>query len=424
MTASDGERGPAGFTALLRRRAFRTLLAGQTISSLGDWMGTVALMALVLELSGSSTAVGGILALRLLPGAIGGPLAARAASRWDRRRTMVAMDLMRAGMIAFVPLIEQLWWIYLWAFALEVASLVFLPARDASIGDLVDEDDLPLANGLVLGTSYGTIPLGAALFSIVAALPVGALLGRAYALVFFVDALSFLWSAALIARLTGLSRVSPTDADGEHHDLRFREAFTIPLVRAVMPATIAVACGLGALFSLGIVFVRDVLHASDAEFGVLIALFGLGAVAGLQLLRSATDVDPLRATRTGVGVLGGVVAGFSLAPTVWLAYLGAVAFGAAATWTIASGMGALQSQLDGTDRVLAFTAFHVVIRLGLALSAIAAGLAGELVGKVEWPVFGTLEPARVVLLCAGTLVLLSAVRVTMPPEAAAGGRTA
>ena len=184
----NSPREPAGFTALLRRRPFRTLLVGQTISSLGDWMGTVALMALVLDQSGSSTAVGGILALRLLPGAIGGPLAARAASRWDRRRTMVAMDLTRAGMVALVPLVEQLWWIYIWAFSLEVAGLVFLPARDASIGDLVDDEDLPLANGLVLGTSYGTIPLGAALFALLAALPVGALLGRGYALVFFVDA--------------------------------------------------------------------------------------------------------------------------------------------------------------------------------------------------------------------------------------------
>ena len=73
MSGMNSPREPAGFTALLRRRAFRTLLVGQTISSLGDWMGTVALMALVLDQSGSSTAVGGILALRLLPGAIGGP---------------------------------------------------------------------------------------------------------------------------------------------------------------------------------------------------------------------------------------------------------------------------------------------------------------------------------------------------------------
>jgi len=58
------------------------LLVGQTVSALGDWMATFAVIALVYQQSGSSTAVGGILALRLIPAALGGPLAARAASRW------------------------------------------------------------------------------------------------------------------------------------------------------------------------------------------------------------------------------------------------------------------------------------------------------------------------------------------------------
>ena len=81
---------------LLRPGGYRTLLIGQTASALGDWMVTFAFIAIVYQQSGSPTAVGGILALRLLPAALGGPLAARAASRWDRRRTMVSMDLLRA----------------------------------------------------------------------------------------------------------------------------------------------------------------------------------------------------------------------------------------------------------------------------------------------------------------------------------------
>jgi hypothetical protein len=74
-------------------------------------------------------------------------------------------------------------------------------------------------------------------------------------------------------------------------------------------------------------------------------------------------------------------------------------------------MGALQSRLDGNERVLAFSAFHVVIRCGLAVAAIGAGVAGELVDGVRWPIVGTLEPARLVLFWAGILVLLSAMRV-------------
>src|SRR5207237_775868 len=104
-----------------------------SFGALGDWMGTIALMVLVSQETGSSTAVGGILVLRLIPAAVAGPLAARLAQRWDRRRTMLTMDLVRAGIVAVVPLVSALWWAYLWAFMLELASLAFLPARDASI---------------------------------------------------------------------------------------------------------------------------------------------------------------------------------------------------------------------------------------------------------------------------------------------------
>jgi MFS family permease len=399
---------------LVRRTGYRDLLVGQSVSALGDWMGTVALMALVLELTNSPIAVGGILTLRLLPAAVGAPLAARAAGRWDRRRTMLAMDASRAVMIALVPVVRALWWIYLWGFLVEVASIVFLPARDASIPDLVaDDDELPLANGLILGTSYGSIPIGAALFAAVAALPLE-IDHRPYALVFFIDALTFVVSFFCIARLTQLGRGSGADSAPEH--VRFLDAFKIPLVRAVMPAAFSVALGLGALFSLGIVFVRDVLHASDAEFGVLIALFGVGAVGGLVALQRLPHGDLLTRTRIGVAYIGAVIALFSLASVLWLAWFGAAMFGAGAAYALSAGMGAIQSRLDGQARVLAFAAFHVVLRVALALSAIGAGVAGDLLAEVRWPVVGTLESSRVVLLCAGLFVVLSSLFVRLPSD--------
>jgi dTMP kinase len=206
----------------------------------------------------------------------------------------------------------------------------------------------------------------------------------------------------------GARRTADHDA-GEH--LRLRDALAIPLVRAILPATAAVALGLGALFSLGIVLVRDVLGTGDAEFGALVACFGVGAILGLGGLQRLGTRRQLEATRGGAALLGLIVAVFSLSPSVVFAFFGAVAFGAAAAWTLASGMGVLQSSLDGEARVLAFAAFHTVIRAGLALAAIAAGLAGQLVGRVDWPVVGTLEPSRLVLLCSGVVVLVSALRV-------------
>jgi len=160
------------------------------------------------------------------------------------------------------------------------------------------------------------------------------------------------------------------------------------------------------------VFVRDVLHASDTEFGVLIALFGVGAAMGLGVLQLRRGREPLLETRLGVLFIGVVVAVFSLVGTIWLAFVGATAFGAAAAFTLASGMGALQSRLEGTQRILAFAAFHVVIRVALSLAAIGAGIAGDVLNDVRWPLIGTLEPSRVVLLCSGLLTILASLLVS------------
>jgi predicted MFS family arabinose efflux permease len=393
---------------LLGPGSFRRLFIGQGISALGDWMVTVALMALVLRLSGSSTAVGGVLVLRLVPAALAGPLAARAAHRWDRRRTMLLMDLARAGIVSAIPFIRGLWWVYLWAFMLEVASLVFLPARDASIPDLVDQSDLPVANGLILGSSYGTIPLGAGAFASVAALAPhhgGFLGGHPFAIVFWFDALTFLASFWLLQPLRELGRAQPAqagDAIPESHGLS--AAFRIPIVRSVMPATLTVALGIGALFSLGVVFVREVVNASDTTFGVMIALFGVGAALGLAALRVAPD-DGLTQVRWGVGAQGLVVAVMSAAASVPGALIGAVFFGGATAFALSAGMGLLQTALDGEERVLAFAAFHVVIRGGLSAAALGAGVAADLLGNVRWPLLGTVEPARLVLICSGLVVL-------------------
>lgn len=406
--------------SLRNKVGFRRLLIGQGASALGDWMGTFALMALVDHLSDSAAAVGGILAFRLIPAALGGTLAAKLVNRWDRRRTMITMDLLRAGMIAVVPFVQELWWVYLWALMLEAPSVVFLASRDSAIPDLVDEPDLPLANAAMMGSSYGNIPIGAGLFAAFAALPFddGWLGSHPYALVFWIDALTFGVSAYFIARaLGGLQRREPSpqavpdsavvsDSEISLSPSRLRDAWSVPLVRRVLPATAAAAVGLGALFSLGIKLVQEELKASDIEYGVLIVLFGAGAGIGLALTHKSRHVDLLVLTRRGALVMGALVALMSQSPTVWLTFLGAAGFGAGATVALTSGMSALQARIPmEEERVLAFSAFHVVIRIGLGAAALGAGAIGDGLNGAGLP--GT----RSVLLASGLLVLVSAATV-------------
>jgi dTMP kinase len=408
---------------LRRRKGFGRLLAGQGVSALGDWMATTAFMALTLKLTGSPTAVGGILTVRLLPAIVAGPIAARAAHRAGPRPTMLTMDALRVAMVAVVPFVQALWWVYLWAFMIEVASLVFLPARDACVPDLVDEDDLPAANGMLLGSSYGTIPIGAGAFALVAALPVDRwpVLGdRPYALAFWVDAATYVVSFLLIAGIAELSRATPETATDEPPGLR--GAFRLPLVRAVLPATLGAALGLGCLFSVGIVFVREVLDASDAAFGLLIVSFGVGAGLGLLLLQRRGGEPSLAWVREGIGVAALSMGAIAIAPAIVGAYLAAITLGAGISHGIVAGMSVLQRDTDGEDRLLAFTAFHISIRLALGISALAAGAAGDLVPEMHWPGIGEVAPARTVILGAGAVVLLSLAAVprtsptTHPPH--------
>jgi MFS family permease len=410
---------------LLEHPGFRALLIGQTVSGIGDWMATVALMALVLDISGSSTAVGAVLVLRLLPVMVAGPLTTRVVKRWHRKHTMMAMDGARVVIVALIPLLHTLWWVYVWAFVLEAAGLVFLPARDASIPDLAGEDDLELANGLALASSYGTIPLGAGLFGIVAALLGKGRTGTSVA--FFVDAATFAVSFLAIRSITMLEerdrKIEQAEERGEQ-EVSFIGAFRLPLIRRlIVPAGVA-AIGLGTLFSTGIVFVRKVMHAGDSGFAVLILLFGIGAAAGLVLLRLIKP-DSVAAVGWSVAAQGIVIAGMSLSPNLGLAFVGAVLFGAATSITLTSAMSALQERLSDDERIMAFAAFHTVIRGGLSIAAILAGLATDALHGVRWPLIGHLAGARVVLLGAGLITALSAllIRAHAPgPASHDGGR--
>ncbi|MBW3662963.1 MAG: MFS transporter [Actinobacteria bacterium] len=389
--------------APLRSRPFRLLLIGQTVSSFGDWMGTFALMALVKELSGSDTAVGGILVLRLLPSGIAGPLAARLVSRWDRRSTMLAMDLARAGMMAAVPFVGAVWWVYIWAFTTELASLIFLPARDAAIPDLLDEEHLADANSFVLASSYGNIPIGGAAFALFSYL--GGL-----DLPIWIDAGTFLVSYAFLAQLPSLQA---RDLDIEAEEVRFRDAFRLDVVRRIMPAATTVFVGVGALFTLGIPFVHEVMRASSVAFGFLVSLFGLGATVGLVAVHLTGQPTILR-IRSGVVVLGGTLAAMSLTSLLWLAYIGAVSFGAAATYALVGAVTYLQTNLEGDDRTLGFAVFHVVLRIAMSLAAVGAGIAADALGPVTVLGVGTLHPAATVLFCSGLTVIAGATLLHLP----------
>ena len=131
--------------------AYFRLWMAQVVSSLGDWIGLVAVVALAARVSGGSeAAIGLVMGARMLPGFFLAPVGGVLVDRWDRRRTMIVCDLGRAAIVATLPFVDTLFGLFLASFLLEILTLLWSPAKDASVPNLVPADKLAAANSLSL----------------------------------------------------------------------------------------------------------------------------------------------------------------------------------------------------------------------------------------------------------------------------------
>ncbi|MEO5678398.1 MAG: MFS transporter, partial [Acidimicrobiales bacterium] len=143
------------------RLYFRLWLA-QFASSLGDWIGFVAITALSNRIAGTN-GVALVLSARLVPGFFLGSLGGLLADRIDRKKLMVACDVGRSIVVGLLPFVHNLPLLFVANLVLEALTLLWSPAKEATVPNLVREDQLPKVNSLGLAAAYGTFPLGAGL---------------------------------------------------------------------------------------------------------------------------------------------------------------------------------------------------------------------------------------------------------------------
>jgi dTMP kinase len=377
--------------------AYFRLWTAQVVSSIGDWIGLVAILALAARVSnGSEAAVGLVMAARMLPGFFLAPVGGVLVDRWDRRRTMVACDLGRAAVVASLPFVDSLVGLFLASFLLEVLTLLWSPAKDASVPNMVPADKLAAANSLSLAAAYGTFPVGSLIFASMAGL--ASWLGRFDALsnlrvdqeslALWVDAATFGVSALIITRLhlPGRSRGNGIRIDwGQAYrelmeGLRF--VSTNPAVRSVMIGMGAGLVGSGAVIPLGPIYAQQVLGAGSAGFGLLMTGLGVGAAVGVLSLSVAARRLPtepvfvLAVLGTGASLVMATSVS-TLTPAVVLTGL----FGVAAGTAYVAGFTVIQAHVSDELRGRTFAALYTLIRFCLLLSlALSPWLAGALDG--------------------------------------------
>jgi MFS family permease len=264
--------------SLLRNARFLRLWIGQGTSFVGDAVSMVALVVLVVQITGSASAVGGALVARLLP-TIASPLAGVLADRVDRRVVLVASDLARAVLVLGLVFARDLATIYVLVFLMGLARTVFNPTVRAAFPSVVGGGDLTRANAIIGGTFGVSETAGPALGGLlVATAGVDA--------AFVLDAATYLVSAALLS-LTPLALPQSNDEDTAfREDLKAGFAY---LASARVPLAVVVGAFLTVLtinitIPAEIFLAKETFEMGNAGYGLLVGLYGGGMVLGSALI--------------------------------------------------------------------------------------------------------------------------------------------
>ena len=150
IPADPDEQSLPPSRSVFRAPGFTRLWLAQVVSSLGDWIGLIAILALATKVSSSGTGVGLVMVARMLPGFLLAPLGGALVDRWNRKVVMVTCDIGRAGLLVLLPFFANLPGLVIISFLIEVQTLLWGPAKDASVPNIVrDPEQLASANSLV-----------------------------------------------------------------------------------------------------------------------------------------------------------------------------------------------------------------------------------------------------------------------------------
>ena len=384
---------------LLRtNRDFRLLYAGSLISLGGDWFLTVALLDLVLQITGSATLASLMLLCQTLPIFLVTPIAGHAVDRMDRRKLMIVVDVIRAG-ACLLPLFARTPALLPFAYAgvviISIGSAYFEPASQAALPNIVAPEELGAAN-VLMGSTWGTmLAVGAAIGGVVT-------MRFGHDVSFIADAVSFLASAAILWRMRAQfaeerpRHEQPPLLESMRETLRYARGN--PRVLALLTSKGGYGLGAGVIAMLS-VFGKEIFHAGAFGIGLLFAARGVGALLGPFIIRAAgSRRDDLQYRLIGAAVLvfGAGYMGLGLsrsliagALAVFVAHLGGGAQWLTSTY-------GLQRETPDWIRGRVFAADYGFVTLTMSISSLAAGIASDHFG----PAIATMAIASVAMLWA------------------------
>jgi MFS family permease len=309
-------------TLLRHNRNYRNIWLGQVVSEVGDYFNAVAVLALIMQQSGSGLVVSLVFLSRAIPSVLAAPFAGVLLDRLDRRRIMIASDLVRAVLaLLFILTVDESrpWMLYVFSALLSFASPFFTAGRSAILPSIASPDELHAANAVTQTTGWAT-------------LSVGAILGGwashwlGYSGAFIFNSASFVFSAWCIWRVTATTRTAAPrkskSGRGEYMD-GLRYIRSVPLFLGIGMISVGWAVGGGAAQILFALFGDKVFHLGAAGIGDLWGFAGIGLLIGGALGHWLGHQMPFASYKRTVAVAyivhGAGYMLFSQARTFWLA---------------------------------------------------------------------------------------------------------
>ena len=286
-----------GYFPLLKQNpSFRNLWYGQVVSELGNWVNSIALYALILQLTGSGMAMAAAMMAKLLPMVIISPFAGVVIDRMDRRTVLIASDILRCFTVLCFLVVESredLWLVY--AITLFEVALTgfFEPARSAILPSIVKKNHLVTANAISGATWSIMLTLGAALGGFVVSL-------FGVKVAFILDALTYLLSAWFIIKISypntkseePIKKNNSSGIKGLLEGGRYLISHPIVLALALLKSGMAIKGGIMTLIPLFANRLWSDPAAVSAAVGIIFSSRGIGSAIGPILIRKWLGESP------------------------------------------------------------------------------------------------------------------------------------
>jgi MFS family permease len=372
--------GEVGYVRLVRQNTmFRRMWLGNVVSLFGDWFNTIALYALVLSLTGSEFALGAVFISKFLPSGLASTVAGLLVDRFNRRRVMIAADLIRAVIVLGFLLVDsasEIWLLYLITVLQVVVGSVFRPAQNASLPNITEPNELMTANALMATTWSTLLAVGAA---------VGGFATEWLGLkaVFVLDSGTYLVSAWLIWRTVIPQQTDPVNKGplirtavsdiiaGWRHMVRVPEVGRIAMAKANW----AIAGG-GLVFMLALIGENIRPEAMAVAIGILYSARGLGTGIGPIIARSLARDRSKWPGLLGLCVVASGVCylGIGLAPwTYWITIPVLIAHATSgANWVLSNVL--LQERTEDRWRGRVFATEWLAVMVADSVAILVAGL--------------------------------------------------